>query len=170
MKFNQRRADEGQSTPAWRKILNPLWDPVLTDTRLLLLTGLYLSPAASTKPLFAEPISGRSTNSVNLTAVNSFPPFQLFVPYWTGGLIIGQRLTWGWGTNQSPWQSSSCFPLELLRLTGDQCWRPALKKVASVLLPCLCVRQVTGPSQRVTQREECCVPWNIFLKPVSNGK
>lgn len=66
-----------------------------------------------------------------------------------------------------PLAEPSCFPLELLRLTGDQCWRPALKKVASVLQPCLCV---TGPSQRVTQREECCVPWNIFLKPVSNGK
>lgn len=43
---------------------------ILTETTLLLLTGLYLHPP---NPLFAEPISGRSTNSVDLTAVNSFP-------------------------------------------------------------------------------------------------
>lgn len=42
----------------------------LTETTVLLLTELYLRPP---NRLFAEPISGRSTNSVDLTAVNSFP-------------------------------------------------------------------------------------------------
>lgn len=107
----------------------------------------------------------------NLWLINklSQPDYcKWLLPCWTGGLIIGRWLTGGWGTNQSPWQSTRCFPLDLLRLTRDQCWRLGLEKVASVLQPCLCVRQVTGPSQRVTQRECLCtleyfsVLWKIY--------
>lgn len=76
---------------------------------------------------------------------------------------------WRLRNKPKPLAELTLFPSDLVRLTGDQCWRPGLEKVASVLQPCLCVRQVTGPSQRVTQRE-CCVLWNIFLNQMSYGK
>lgn len=84
---------------------------------------------------------------------------------------MGQWLTGGRGTNQSPWQSSRCSPQTCSgSLETSAGGRDRESGFCASSMPnlsgftCLSVRRTAGPSQRATQRE-CCVLWNFFLDP-----
>lgn len=149
---------------------------ILTETTLLLLTGLYLRPP---NPLFAEPISGRSTNSVDLTAVNSFPALSVTRailnrrPYYRSAAHsrLGNKPKVLAKRELFPPRSRSASP------ETDAGGRQSQRRC----LLCSCgssVRQVAGPSQTDPQRRRmlCTLEflfiyfYNFFLKPTSNGK